>query len=778
MPKNLQFRVSSSIKSIIGRDLITNDFVAIFELVKNSVDAGAKNVLIYFDFENDIEPRIFIVDDGKGMSFEDIQKKWLFLGYSAKREGTEDESAKIYAGNKGVGRFSCDRLGATLSLQTRSNKDSIVNFVTVEWGDFEINSLAHFTDIDIEYDELVDFQVPEFITRPAKGVVLEIGKLREEASWTRRKLLDLKYSLQKLINPFGDSDERVQIEVRCPRESKEDNFEYIEAKKQDRPSSIVNGRVKNEIVDTLEAKTTWLRSYIDESGQLYFELHDRGELIYRTKEQLPEGLEPLTRAKYNADIYFLNRSAKATFARRMGINSRDFGSLFLIRNDFRVFPVGDEGTDYWGLDRRKTQGHARFLGNRDIMGRIIVSGSEDDFKESSSRDKGLIDSPAALALKECVLFTIRRLERYVVGVSWKDAIDKDFDSIDRMMIDSNRARIISLISDLANSSDIEVLEYNHNIVDILSEKSEEFEPSLGELRKLAIKIENPELAKRVEKAEKVLKKAKDSEFQALALAEKEEAARRKAEGVARKAEVEREVARKAYKEEVSRNLFLRASSSRDKEHLENFIHQMIYFAAHNKQLIQNQIQSISKKEGNDWKKVLDGFYELREGIEKIIVTSRYLTSAEFRLKSGRTDGDLIGFMVEHLEKMAPLYISGLNIRVLAPDKQFDLNFPPIEIGMILDNLISNSKKARASEIQFEISMETKIMKVIVSDNGRGLAEDILEPEMIFDRGVTRTRGSGLGLHFCREQMRSMSGEIALTNPQPMIGFSVTLTFTK
>ena len=39
-----KFRVSAELKNIIGRDLITDDFVAIFELVKNSFDARAPRV--------------------------------------------------------------------------------------------------------------------------------------------------------------------------------------------------------------------------------------------------------------------------------------------------------------------------------------------------------------------------------------------------------------------------------------------------------------------------------------------------------------------------------------------------------------------------------------------------------------------------------------------------------------------------------------------------------------------------------------------------------------
>ena len=106
-----KFRVSSALKDIIGRDLITNDAVAIFELVKNCFDAHAKKVEIEFD-----EDSITIIDNGKGMSRDDIVSKWLFVAYSAKKTGEEDielprdyrdqiSQRRGFAGNKGIGRF-------------------------------------------------------------------------------------------------------------------------------------------------------------------------------------------------------------------------------------------------------------------------------------------------------------------------------------------------------------------------------------------------------------------------------------------------------------------------------------------------------------------------------------------------------------------------------------------------------------------------------------------------------------------------------------------------
>mgnify|MGYP002041531135 CR=1 FL=1 len=120
-PPPLHFKVSSGLKRVIGRDLITDEFVAIFELVKNSYDANASRVDLLFEGN-----RLLIIDNGKGMSYRDLTEKWLFVAYSAKREGIEDidyrdriGADKAYAGSKGVGRFSCDTLGETLVMQTR-----------------------------------------------------------------------------------------------------------------------------------------------------------------------------------------------------------------------------------------------------------------------------------------------------------------------------------------------------------------------------------------------------------------------------------------------------------------------------------------------------------------------------------------------------------------------------------------------------------------------------------------------------------------------------------
>ena len=87
----LQFKISSALKDLVGKDLITSDNIAIFELVKNSYDAYASKVVITFS-----DDKITIADNGKGMTFDEIQDKWLFVGYSEKKDGEAEEKQHSY----------------------------------------------------------------------------------------------------------------------------------------------------------------------------------------------------------------------------------------------------------------------------------------------------------------------------------------------------------------------------------------------------------------------------------------------------------------------------------------------------------------------------------------------------------------------------------------------------------------------------------------------------------------------------------------------------------
>lgn len=759
------FRISTGLKDLIGRDLITDEFVAIFELVKNAFDAHASNVKLFFGPD-----RIIIADDGKGMSEDDVLNKWLFVAYSAKREGTEDdnyrdkigEKQRAFAGAKGVGRFSCDRLGSDLALSSRAQAHD-VQILDIDWKLFEQDPTEEFADIYIDLAEQADFP-PLPIDAPKKtGTVLDIRGLR--GRWPRSKLEDLKRALSKLIDPFATADSGFRIEIIAPAEAQTDatNTANNQSRSESLPQyPIINGLVTNPILDVLRARTTVVRLRLTQHGtKIETTLEDRGELIYRILESADE-FPGLKDTNFSSDIYFLNRGAKVVFAHRMGLPSVQFGSIFLFRNGFRVYPIGEDWNDFFGLNRRKAQGQRRFLGGRDLIGRVDIDGVS-GFDESTSRDKGLILTDEVINLIDCVRDKgVRRLERYVVDISWKDKLDKDVSDLSRMKIDESSSLISQLVSRLAATDGVELLEYNPEIVRIVDEKSSAFEDSLNALELLADKTGDQALVARVTEAKQRIKALQAAEAEA-------REAERRAEERASIAERTAASAEGRLVEERERNQFLLSASSLDQDTILNLHHQIIIHASdvhHGVQRMMARVRSGKPIPPEEW----IGFLEKTSfRNSQILTAARFATKGGYKKLSTEVEADLVVYIRDYVENVSALWAPrGVNVHVEINDVNFKKKFKPIDVSIVLDNLISNAVTAVADNVEIIIG-ETKgndrSLDVYVADDGPGWSKKITDLSTIFEKGVTTTDGSGLGLFHVRQVIEGMGGKIeALPEP--------------
>ena len=80
--------------------------------------------------------------------------------------------------------------------------------------------------------------------------------------------------------------------------------------------------------------------------------------------------------------------------------------------------------------------------------------------------------------------------------------------------------------------------------------------------------------------------------------------------------------------------------------------------------------------------------------------------------------------------------------------------------VVVDNLIANARKARANRVTFTITHPTKnSVHVRVTDNGRGFSDQIDDLDRVFEKGFTKTDGSGLGLYHVRQVLGEMNGTI-------------------
>jgi len=753
------FKVSTGLKDLIGRDLITDDFVAVFELVKNSFDSHATTVRLLF------EPnRIVIIDDGKGMSRADIVNKWLFVAYSAKREGTEDddyrdkieERGRPFAGAKGVGRFSCDRLGAKLALASRAAKQP-VQILNVDWRLYEGDPKQEFGNVLVDLAETEAFPDPSVQPKGATGTVLEVSDLRSE--WGRQKLQALKRELTKLIDPFAAGSPRFKIEITAPAEVAADKADktYNAARGEKQEARLlVNGLIDNPILDVIGKRTTAIRVTLSEDGEtIETALEDRGEIIYRIREQSPYPL--LHTSGLKADVYFLNRSAKAVFAHRMGLPAVEFGSIFLFRNGFRVFPIGTEDDDFFELNRRKQQGQRRFLGGRDLIGRIEVKGVK-GFDEATSRNQGLIRTPEVAQLVKFVLDKcVRRLERYVVDITWKDKLDKDLGDTSRMRLDESSALIAQLVSRLAATEGIELLEYNPELVRIVDEKSAAFEASLQALEMLADETGDEALLSRVDEAKARIKALQAAEADA-------REAERRAETRAQAAEQAAAVAEVRYGEERERNDFLVSAASLDEDTILNLHHQIMIHATdvhHDVKRMMGKLRAGTEVASVDW---IDFLERISYRNSQILTATRFATKGGYKQQSTEVEADLSLYIRDYIETVSSLWAPrGVAVEVDTDDKEAKRKFKPIEVGIVIDNLVSNAVKARATKIRFTLRVGRGAkpeLTVTVADDGMGWPATLEPLDRVFEKGVTTTDGSGLGLFHVRRVIQGMRGEIS------------------
>jgi signal transduction histidine kinase len=770
---DLNFDVSTGLKSVLGSELITNDEVAIFELVKNSFDAKASRVDLLF-----LEGKIVVADNGVGMTYKDITEKWLFVAYSAKRatnrhQDFRDDIAdrQHYAGSKGIGRFSSDRLGRVIRLQTRPKADAkgSVHSITVDWAAYDANHLQHFDAIKLPYSRSdAGFDIPPELPQLSHGTVISVEQTRRD--WDREAILRLRAALSKLINPFGASTDGFQIFVHAPEEMERDQnrLKHAQEKEEELPYNVLaNGEVGNFIFSTLQEKTTFIEVNLSPDGSLIeSKIVDRGELIYRIRE--PNEYELLKNSSFRCQIFFLNTSAKMTFARRMGVNSVRFGSVFLFRNGFRVFPVGEYGDDWFEIDARKQQGFARFLGSREIIGRIDVSGSDADFQEASSRNAGLIETAAVVQLHEIFIeHCLKRLERYVVPVTYPDKEDRNTSDLARLSTDPGRARVANAVAKLVDNDSIELLDYSKRLIGIINERSSEFEGSLVSLRAIAEKTKDRNLFDSIEDASKRYTEMREAEEVARRQADAERKAKEEAQARAAAAETVAQKFSEQLDEERKRNLFLASIATLDADNLQALHHQVTQYAVAIQQSIENFVVKFSGQASISPDDVLTAFDRISLLNKKILGVAKFATKANFRIESEKIEADISAYIEQYVNDIAKDFLHGpMTIVVKNDGKGLLQKFKPIDVSVVVDNLIANARKAKATAISISITHPQKGSTYIdVLDNGRGFDNKIDDLERVFEKGFSTTDGSGLGLYHVRHVLGEMNGTIkAERNP--------------
>ena len=683
MEEKLHFKVSSGLKDIIGKDLITNELVAIFELVKNGYDADATEInLIINSYEN----YIIIQDNGKGMNRDDIENKWLFVAHSEKKD-----SDKVYAGSKGIGRFSCDRLGTKLKLI--SHKDEEASELKIDWGEFEKDSLTKFEELDVTYTSL-DVVEDRFIQK--SGTILNISNLRD--TWDLNRVNKVIEALQRLVNPFVD-DGKIKI-----------NVKYISSS-----SGIaeLDEYISNNVASVLDKKTIYIECEIKEK-EISITLYDQEKIIYSFKIENNTILKDIY-----FKIYYLSTAAKNNFTRIMKTTPKDYGSIFLYKNNFRIFPYGEVDFDALGLNLRKTQGFNRYLGHRELLGWINITDSENHFNEVTSRDRGFVTNSYTIEFEKVYMELVHRpLESYMQLINFGNSdIDEietdDTEAIQKLIRRFKKYKFTVAPTYYELPKIAQPLEKKFELLDDANTTLSEKKELQKNLKKATIELrkENEEVKKEKQKIDK--------------------------ENIRLKNEIE-------IKEKII--------SNEKPVRQDMLFHELGKAGKELTVTLQKMIRLMTLEE---YEKFSDSIYKIRRTSDKLSSIKKQILRLNFESFSNLENIELKSYLKSYVDNLID---DTVKLKVSLGIGELYQNINVYDFGTLLDNLIINAQERNAKDIHIFFDEDNKIMH-FTSDTG---PIDIDPIENIFNIGVTsKRRGTGLGMYICQQICKDFNWEISV-----------------
>lgn len=448
----IPFSVSARTARLIGRENVANAEGALIELVKNCYDADSKIAIVLIDEPNDT---ILILDSGEGMSSNTIRDEWMTIGTDNKLNNAVTTNHRIKAGAKGIGRFALDRLGEhctmiTFPMQNNSGHKWIVN-----WGDFEARKNGSNVKINEVFAELNTIKNTSFKRELLKevsnekirgiinkesfghGTLLKITGLRDE--WRDDTISKIYENLELLTPP--DGAKRINIFLFSGTEKSKfglvpnttfTDYDYkVVATYKKNSKHIIKIKIhRNEFDLSLIDKRLFDFPEMKEFPfdrktfkKEHFELDlSFGEILKGFEDN--RGLAN-TIGDFEFSLYFLKNSFTKEdrvkfkykeFTGDRGPWLKRFGGIKLYRDNFRVRPYGEVGTqayDWLMLGERFSQNPAAVSrkGSRirpnQVAGIVKFSRLKNSHLEDKSSREGLQENETFELFKNILIGIIK-----------------------------------------------------------------------------------------------------------------------------------------------------------------------------------------------------------------------------------------------------------------------------------------------------------------------------------------------------------------------------------
>lgn len=179
--KTVKVRFNSRIIDQLGTDMYQSPVSAIAELISNAWDADAENVTITYPTENIASPdaEIVIKDNGVGMSFEELQDKYLNIGYN--RRGANMQSftkkGRRIMGRKGLGKFSGFGIANLIEIESISQISGERFIFKMDLNEFRSCDTGNGFDFTAKSWPLEIYEQPDLTKIEEHGTIIRLRNL-------------------------------------------------------------------------------------------------------------------------------------------------------------------------------------------------------------------------------------------------------------------------------------------------------------------------------------------------------------------------------------------------------------------------------------------------------------------------------------------------------------------------------------------------------------------------------------------------------------------------
>jgi signal transduction histidine kinase len=408
--EQIPFRMHPRVFAALGADLVTNDVVAVIELVKNSYDAFAQNVWLRFRDDQSQGAFLEIKDDGDGMTRAIIEDVWCLVATPFRKQNPVVKSGKRVrrvAGEKGLGRLSVARLGERLHMLTQAPGGSCWE-VDVNWADIsEGDDLSKSFVRCREYPEQSPFR--------KSGTRLRIHGLKGQ--WDENRISDLKENLARLMSPFSDlGDFNILLSGFGEAQAEEVKIEFPEFLSKPKYS------IRGSIDKTGNVKGTYRFSAIGDD-------RSREKTLEYTWERVYDNIQDKTRFQYSSErahcgpFSFEIRAWDIAPDDTQEIADRfDFQKslvrkaihahkgISVYRNGVLVLPKSDTARDWLGLDLRRVSKVGTRLSTSQVVGYVSISAEDNPQIEDTSDRERLASCHEVAEFEEILKAVVALLE--------------------------------------------------------------------------------------------------------------------------------------------------------------------------------------------------------------------------------------------------------------------------------------------------------------------------------------------------------------------------------